>query len=206
MLFLLLFSFVSGQIDDIRNIGENLESGADKTIDKASILTNENSQDFLTGQWKEFLLKNKIVSGFNDFFEKIDIVFLILFGRHWEISLQMFFTFLIWLFTVLFLSKFMLFFESGIMRLFGGLLATIVLAQLKVFKFLGDFIFNAIYFKDGILWTGIAWTVTIVLFGLYLKLGKFISRMIEKKKEKDKKEKIELGEKKIEAITEGFED
>ncbi len=101
LLFALLFfsSFAGAQLGDIEHQIDNASKTLQDNVDKVKELAQDDKWNFIGSQWKEFLLKNKVISEVNSLFTNIDIVFVVLFSLHWAISIEMLFVFMMWLFT-----------------------------------------------------------------------------------------------------------
>ncbi len=189
LIFLLVTTFVFAQgldktQEDIDKAAKDLEEGVDKFRD----LQKPDSWTFIFSQWKEFLLKNKLVSGVDSFFTKINIVFLVLFGMSWDLTPQMFFAFLFWVFTFLSINRYMSNLNSGLISWFYSLIFIVVMAQTNFFEYFGKWMVSMIFYKDSILYQisffFVALIFIIVWFGAHLGLAKYIDKH---KKDSDEK-------------------
>ncbi len=169
---------------------------ATKTIEE---LREEERQEYLLNQTRDMLLKNPVVKTLDSFFTKISIVFRVLFGEPYSLSLTLFILiiFYIW-FTIL---------MSELLGAFGFLpkktsfwLAlgfSIILAQLSFFRFIVDFSLALVFARE----TWIARIIIIfgvifvlVLFGM---IQKQFAKYLEQKKEEKQKAETEAARKGI---------
>lgn len=194
-LFLLLISFVFAQgldntQEEIDKAAKDLEEGVNKFRD----LQRPNSWVFIFSQWKETLLKNKFISGVDIFFTKINIVFIILFGMSWDLTPQMFFAFLFWIFTFFAINRYMILVTDGIKSLLYSAIAIIVIAQAGIFKYFGKWMVGMIFYKTSIIYRisffFVAVIFVVVWFGANLGLAKYIEN--HKKETEDVKLKTSV--------------
>ncbi|MDP4039309.1 MAG: hypothetical protein Q8P57_01905 [Candidatus Pacearchaeota archaeon] len=202
--FFILFSFVSAQLDGVVEGLEGNVAKAEGGINTAKEFTEKDKYDFLTEQWKELLLKNKVISGVNGFFEKIDIVFLILLGMHWSLSMQMFFAFLIWISMFLVFLKWFSGVQNKWLKVFYVFGANILLAQINFFGYLGNGASKLIFYKDAILLKVLFFFIVVILIVLWWKVNDFIVDILTKRREKKKEESAEFNQKKTEKVVEGI--
>ncbi len=183
-------------------------SDAEKILNASKTLkglTENDSISFLGGQWKELLLKNKFVAGMDEFFRKINIVFVILFSRSYDLSLELFLAFLIWFFTFLSLRRYtFVFFKQGWQKWlvsFGGVL---VLAHIQLFNLLSGIIVKIMFYKKEWYWNFIILLVIFVAIVFYYFVNKYIATLLKKSREgKEKGElelKVEKGEERAKSI------
>ena len=206
ILLILSLAFVSAQLagveDQIEGVVDNLENN----ITKIKGFTERDKWDFIGSQWKEFLLKNKVIAGVDAFFTKINIVFVVLFAHDWAISLEMLFIFLLWVFTAISLYGYTNCFliKSSFQKFFIALALTIVLAQARLFYFISTGLIKVILFKSSPWWKSL--TLVVVLGGLvvYLMVNKSISKSLIKAREKRDKELLEEKVKKTEKFQENM--
>ena len=104
--------------------------------------------DYLAQEWKAILLKSPIISFLNSFFNQISIVFQVLFGVPYSLSLILFFIIIIWVYVMFNIAGLVeaggLF--PGAYSYIAGFLVSIILAQFAVYEkvilFLGNLIFS----------------------------------------------------------------
>ena len=193
-IFIFLFSFVYAQGNASANASGNLSGGIGEGIESIEDVKDkidEAKYNFLATQWKEFFLKNKFIAPVNVFFEKINIVFVILFARDWSFGLEMLFVFMIWLFTLFSLaSYFRIRFKTGWKVFLLSLGGTMAFAWLRVFNYLAKGAVKIIFYKPSTVWNIVMFILLMVCIFIYLKLNKAYS-----KKLKDAREKREQNEK-----------
>ena len=78
------------QAQDMGDLEDQIQEGVDR-IEDAKGIFDEGKWDYLGREWKEILLKRKFVSAIDGFFTKISILFKILFGEPYSLSLPLFF-------------------------------------------------------------------------------------------------------------------
>jgi len=201
IIFLFLFSIflvyaqssldvVQGNLDKVDKVNEQIETYTDKTY-------WSEKWDYLGREWKTILLKNKAIAGVNSFFEKISIVFVILFGVPYEISFVLFGIIFLW---ILFLTAFYdIFRGTFIVDIFGkigtfllSLILVIGLAQLGFFNSLAIFIGRLIFSPEG------KWARFLIFIGfcivvfIFSYLSKFLGKYLKAKRELDEKEMEKL--------------
>lgn len=152
----------------------------------------------LRKRWQEILKKNKYVAFIDGIFQKGNIVFVVLFGRDYSLSLTLFFLIILWFY---FLSQFNKIFStfstfSSSTSFVIALGMTIILAQIKFFDWFSQLIFKFLFYREeewGWLWTVIIF-VCIILIGMFF--GAFLSslRSVVKKMRDENYRKQLLGE------------
>lgn len=195
-LFVILFLnivFAAG-LDSLENkvdsSKEKIDTAKDN-IDKIGNYTYEKDWDYLGNEWKDILLKNKFISIVDSFLNKISIVFRIIIGVPYSLSFVFYFSIFLWIYFMLIFSS--SFESSGFLSTpynwLGGVLASIVLAQIGLFEnliiFSGRLIFSNEYALSRIL----IFIIIIACFSLGWYLNKKIGQILEgKEKENLKKE------------------
>ena len=193
---IVLIAIVSAQ--DLGGIGDSIEDKigeVEGNLTKAREFTEQNKTDFLAESWKKLVLKNKFISGTNWFFEKIDIVFVLLFAKHWEFSITMLFVFMLWLFTLLSIREYNLFSDNEGLSWLIGLGGAILIAHMKLFNLVANALFGIFAYKNNLPWKISSFVLIFVLFVVYLKLNKFVGKILKKRREKNKEKKKEHKEK-----------
>jgi len=183
----------------VQNAGEVIQN-ITKTIE-------EKKWDYLGDRWKEVLLKNKYASAVDGFLKKIDFVFVVLFGEHYDFSLTLLFVVLLWLYFflsfALILKNFSTF-SAGVSYVLGFAFA-VVSAQIGIYRKIAVLMFKVIFFREGI-WGWIAFFTLIILMFFFYTFLKMIARMIRKKRDESNKKDIEMHEKVIKKTAEGIEE
>ena len=174
-------NFSSGSGD----IGEQIQHGKD--------FVEEQKYNFLATQWKDFFLRNKFIAPVNVFFEKINIVFVILFARDWSFSLEMLFVFMLWLFTLLSLGSYARAFliKVGWQRFLFSLGGTIILAQARIFNYISKGAIKVIFYKSSTGWNIVMFILLMFAIYVYFAINKMVSKSIKAKKEQQKKALME---------------
>jgi hypothetical protein len=167
-LLMLALPFVFAQINPASLDGglEKVEDAKEKIDEYSDVKRWEEKWDYLGTKGKEILLKNKFVSGADKIFTKISVVFLVLFGQPYSLSLVLFFVIVLWLFVFFNLGNILKSWGivgQGVLPFVGALLLTVGLAWtkalVKIVSFAGKLIFSPEYW----------WTRVIV--GIFIIAG-----------------------------------
>lgn len=168
--------------------------------------------EYLGKEWKNILLKNKLVSAIDSFFTKISIVFTILFGQPYSLSLFLFVIIVIWF---VFLYNFIIFFKyyssfSEPVSYILALLLTIIIAQLKTFEKITNGLFWLAFGEKPWFFSVLIWLIiiTVIVLITYInqKFGKEIKMMKKAQKELEEKLEIEKGAAAGKALTKAVEE
>ena len=181
-----------GQIDE--GVGK-VEETAERV---QRISQGEARWEYLSEVWQEILLENQGVAFFNDLFERGNIVFVVLFGRDYSLSLTLIFLIILW---VYFWSQFNKIigtfstFSSGT-SLVISLGLTIILAQMQFFDWASQMIFKLLFIREGAFaWV---WTIGSILFAILFAMmfSRFFSslKITYKAHREERKRKELMGE------------
>jgi len=194
-IFLILLLGIISSVEKLDEVKESVDEKMEK-VEGVKESIEEKKWDYLSEQWNKILLKNKFVSGIDGFFKKINIVFVVLFGENYALSLTLFFVVVLWIF--FFINFNIIFrdysiFSSGISLTLAFFLA-IILAQFGFYKILSEIIFKLIFFKEGI-WGWFWFFAVLIIIGFLISLNKTIGKQMKGKKEQYEKEraKVERG-------------
>ena len=160
--------------------------------------------DYLSQKWKEALLKNKFVAAMDAFFKKIDFLFVLITGQHYELSFTLFSTLLLWLFFFMFFGSTLANFSTFDRKISYviGFALSVIAAQTGIYRSISDFLFKIIFYKEGV-WPWISFFICIFffifLFTLYNGIIKNIASSI---KAKAKKKAEKLQKKNMDIVTE----
>jgi hypothetical protein len=166
--FLLLgfaLSFVLAvPLDDFAGRVENASRTIEETGQKVDRMTKEDVKwEYLSERWKELLLKNKYVAFADGVFRKGNFIFVVLFGRNYELSLTLLFVIFIWVYFWSqfdkILSGFSTFSRSTCLVLSFGM--AVILAQARFFDLISQLLFKLIFYREGA-W-GWLWSVGTIL-------------------------------------------
>jgi len=83
------------KINQVQDVKEKVEEGVEKSKDQA---VWEEKWDYLGKEWPKLMLRNDVVLKLDGFFSKFSLVFSILFGAPYSMSLVLFFIVFLWLF------------------------------------------------------------------------------------------------------------
>ena len=202
---LVLVSFAGAQAsveDQFKGAVGSLEGN----VSKVKEFTEINKSDFIASQWKEFLLKNKAIAGVDAFFTKLNFVFVALFSHDWEMSLEMLFVFLLWVFTLL--SLYLYFFSAKDNNLRWGYSVggAIAIAWLQLFNKLSIALVNFVLLSPKSLFRIISVFLIIVLLLFIYRILNFFAKKMEAYKLKRKEHMREVRDNKMKGFFSGFED
>jgi len=149
----------------------------------------------LLESWKQSIMQNEFVAGMNSFFTSINIIFLILFGTNYSLSLFMFFVIVFWIFFLFQISgalRMTSIFSKGVSWIIAvGL--TIVLAQVRLYSALSNLLFNNSFILNANAWVGALFYVGIIILLVFLgTVNKLVEKKLEKNKELLEEEKAKL--------------
>jgi len=158
-------------------------------------VVDQKKWEYLGEAWQELLLDNKYIMRANALFTKMNPLFVILFAREYSFSVTMLFVFLLWLFTFLSLKQYKFMPKIGegssseATNFVIALVATIILAHIKLFDYVAAGMFKLLFYKSSALWSLVTFVVLIILLILYLYVNLALGRYFKKKKEeKENKE------------------
>ncbi len=176
----LSFILAQNPLDGFAQQMDNVTGRVEDTAGKVERLSREDVKWLELGtRWKETLLKNPYVAKIDSIFQKGNIVFVILFGRDYSLSLTLLFLIMLWFY---FWSQFdkiigtFSTFSSGT-SIVVSLGMTVILAQIKFFDWTSEMIFKLIFYRSGI-W-GIIWAIGgfLVVILVSMVLGKFFTSL-----------------------------
>jgi len=135
----------------------------------------EERWNYISERWKEVLLKNKFISFIDNFFRKVNIVFVVLFGQSYDLSIILFFIFILWIFFTLNFWNVIGNFTplSKNTSIVVAIVLSILLAQLNFLNLIATFAVNIIFVGGTVskwirgvgsfLFLIIIWTVVIAI-------------------------------------------
>jgi magnesium-transporting ATPase (P-type) len=182
--FGILFLFILSSVISAQNIsGLSEEELAD--LNKLTVAANPQKWGEMLEGWKQSFLQNELIAGMNSFFTSINILFLILFGTNYSMSLFMFFVIVFWVFFLIQIAgalRMTSIFSKSISWIIAvGL--TIVLAQVRLYSALSNLLFNNSFILNAEPWVGALVYIGIIILLVFL--GS-VSKLVEKKLEKNK--------------------
>jgi len=151
----------------------------------------ETKWEYIGKEWQAMLLKNPGVAAVDSFLKKIDIVFVILFGRHYAISITLLIVIFLWIWFFLEFNKMLENFSmfSGGVSLGIAAALTIIFAQfqglVKITEFFGWLIFSNKSLAWNIIITAIIVLTMVVIYGLTVMLQK---KSVGRKKKKEEEQ------------------
>jgi len=161
-LFVILFSnFVSsaGLENPLNDKLSGVNDLKDK-VDNVSQTIDDQRWDYIGGELKKIVLKNKVIAFFDSSFKKIDFLFVFLFAEHYDLSLVLFFNICFWIFFFMnFKTIFGCYssFSSGVSLTLAFAIA-VLSAQIGIYAKSADLLFKFIFYSEG-MWTWIRFAI-----------------------------------------------
>ena len=161
-------------------------------------------REYLQKEWTKFFSESQVFGPIHKFLDKISIIFKILIGYQYEISLTFLTILLLWIFTTDILYKIINSSEilKGWKAIASAIVCSTILAQLKIHYYITKSALDLIFKQQGWAFSII---VTIMVLGflavVYVASG-ILAKNLKKKaeKKKDKQKDVEL--KKVKSLTE----
>ena len=187
-LFLLLplvLNFINSQAENSTIFGISPDSGVKLT----------EKWEYLGKEWKNILMGNSFIKNVDSFFQKISIVFSVLFGIEYSLSLALFLTTILWLYVFFMLTGVLgNIISSKWVSLLISLGFVILLAQIKLFQIPVNFLIG-LFFGENPWWMKliiglIIFAILAVVFILIKNFGKQLAA--NKKKVKEEKNRLKL--------------
>jgi len=164
-------------------------------LNKITVVADPQNWGELLESWKQSFLQNEFITGINSFFTSINVVFLVLFGENYSMSLFMFFVIVFWVFFLIQLAGILrmtsIFSKWVSMIIAFGL--TIVLAQVKLYSALSNLLFNNSFILNAESWVGALIYVGIIVLLVFLgSVSKIVEKKLEKNRELFEEEKAKF--------------
>ena len=203
LIFAGMYFVRAADVDGVVAGGEKLT----ETIDKTAGQLEDEKWEYLSNSWRELLLKNKVIAGFDSLLHKGSIGFQALFGRPYELSFTFWTVFILWVtffFDASYIFRSFSTFSPGISSIiaFG---VTVIAAQIGVFTNISDVIFKIIFYKSGI-WPWIWLIVLIFVLALFIGVGKLTYRFVVRRKKNQAKQQQALNQKVLDTTVKGITD
>lgn len=200
--FLLLAPTILGlEVGGIEGAIDKKAGEIEGRIEGIQELTKEDIKwEYLSQEIQKIMLKNKVIAFLDLIFQKLDFIFVALFGQHYEISLTLLVSIII--FFYVFMSFREIFkdyavFSEGISDAIAFLMCVIT-AQFGIYQATSELMFKLIFYNEG--WFAWVRAIIIILILIGLNYALRYGGEIQKKRREDlKKLKTELAHKKIQA-------
>lgn len=174
---------------------QNALENASGVIEKTQEVLDAEKVDNLGTQWRELLRNNKYIKPFDEAFTALDGGFVVLFARHYSLSLSMFFAFLMWLFTFFWVVTTAAAFFPDVTRDFAapavGLVIATIIAHTQLFNNLSEAAVKVMFYKSSVLWSIITFIFLIVILVLYLYFGRLLGKYFKNMRQLEEKHKLE---------------
>lgn len=199
----LVFSEVSDSLEQNMEKAQNVKDTIEKSQDTQYW---EEKWDYLGNEWKSIFLKNPVVASFDSFFTKISIVFEVLFGVPYSLSLVLVGILFLWIFIFINLVPIINatgFFSKSLSYLVSFGLC-IILAQFKTFEVIA-ILLGRLVFSPEYVWTRLIFLFILFLsFGLIAYLDRKLSRYIRLKRKLARERSAEISQKAITSFVDNF--
>lgn len=149
----------------------------------------EGNLSYLQKEWKKILLKNKVVQTLDIFCKKIDIVFVVLFSQHYELSIKLLLIIVFWIWLAsrvgVLLTKAAGF--RDVLSWVFGILASIIAAQLQIIRII----------VEAVIWLVAEqkeWWIKIIIcavIAFVMIIAHFAIKLAAKRKEEQRKKEAE---------------
>ena len=220
ILFFIGLTFISAQDpNSIEGIGVEIVIGLaegddpsesiEDVLDRIRQKRNDSDNGYLISQWKDQLLGNENIAAVNAVFAENDIIFRILFGVPYELSLTMFFIIVLWFCVLLGLPDIIdsIDFFNKISNWIVSLLVVIILAQAQFFRVIVNLTDRLLFAPEN---GWIRLILGIIIFFIFVFIyyvekivGKYFNQL--KKKRKDEEAEENPVAKQLEHIQKGLE-
>jgi hypothetical protein len=209
-LFFLGISLVDSVSDFDDSLRDNLEDVKEGT-DKVRGLTEEDKWkqkwDYLGNEWKEILLKNKLIFALDSFFTKISFLFFILFAKSYEMSLLLIGIIFLWFFIFLNGARVLQSWGivgEGIFAYLASLAIVVLFAWMKLFETV-IILLGRLAFSPSHWWTR-AIILVFILFGFsFLQyLLSLVSSYLRTRKDSVRKKSSEFTQKRLKKFVDSF--
>jgi len=158
---LVLFSFLASIIvlaqDEVPGLPTQLQD-PEETIQQAKNKTLS-SYEYLSKEWQTILLKNKVISVLDSFFRKINIVFRILFGQDYDLSIKLLLVILLWIWIASRIGEAIAKTSNlgEVVPWVIGILSSVVLAQIQVLRYIIEGAIRLLFLPEN-------WFVRLIIF------------------------------------------
>ncbi len=201
VLALILCSLLASVVhaDDLQNTLDNTGMSASQ----AQEYIDAQRWNFLSGEWKEFFMKNPFIQRFDSAMHKLNPLYIVLFARDYSLSVEMLLVFMMWLFTLFSFPGYLYFIGKESASWIAGFAGTIVIAHLQIFNYLAAAAIKVIFYRSVWYWSLITFVVCIAMITGYLYLNRYISGYLKAARELNEKRGLETSVKRIEAFQKG---
>ncbi|MEM2933008.1 MAG: hypothetical protein QW622_02265 [Candidatus Pacearchaeota archaeon] len=172
-------------------------------------LKNVTEWQLIGERFKEMLLKNSFISGMNSFMERpyVSIIFRILFGMPYELSITLLFVVVLWLIIFIDLGNIFSSYStfSGLASYGISFAIAVIFAQVQIFKIIVNFVGTLIFARET--WLARVLLVISVIFILLFtdQISRYVADYLQKRKEAKEKEEAKTAEKEVKEFARGME-
>lgn len=182
---------------------EGITNASDKIVDIGQNLTKE---DYLKQEWQKILLNNTVISKLDAAFRKGNIVFKVLFGVDYSLSLTLVFIITLWVFTMLIVKdstkKGLGIFEAAAWVL--GIVSAVALSQLKIIPRISAFLVKLIFYQEAGWARFIIFVVVVGIIVVLFYLKALLSGTLEANRKKKLESETEQHQKEIKVFNESL--
>ncbi len=207
---LILSIFLISNLNSVKaETAPGLPSGLDKDPEELKEELKNKTQtkwDYLSNEWIKILKDKPLIKQIDSFFEKISILFRILFGMPYSFSITLLGIFFLWVFLALETGEIIN--KSGLIKGWsayaGGFLFSILLAQLQILKIIVNFLGWLLFLEKPWYWDLSVILIIILAFVLLYFSSKTLSTYLEKRRKQKAEKETESNQKKIKKFTKGL--
>ncbi|MBD3252435.1 hypothetical protein GF386_01760 [Candidatus Pacearchaeota archaeon] len=195
---------VSGEIDEETGLPE--EFAKFQKISE-NLTDDEIRAEYLRQQWEKIIENNLVMSAVHNTFQEIDIVFVVLFGMHYEISLTLFFVILLWIIIALKMPDIIksLTKLSTLPSFAIAMGIPIILAQIQVLRYFAELLVKFLFYQEAALARFFAaiviFLVIIIIYALEEQIAEYLKQKEEQKEKEEEKFHRKILKKIVEAIS-----
>jgi len=178
-----------------------------QTEEQIKNLTSKERQEYLSKQWGTWLKSNPVIAWIDSFLRKIDIVFIILFGEHYELSLSLLFIIILWALILIKSSELLraYAFFSDILSWLISLASVMILAHIKILRKISEALTWIISARESIWWKSSMFGVILLAFILIYVLISRWTKKIRGERERFEKEQEKRERKLLHKTVRGIE-
>lgn len=179
------------------NVGDiNPDTGLPKEYDKITDLGEKLTDDkkrteYFNSEFKNFLLKNKAIASIDKGLNQISIIFYILFGMKYELTLTFFLVMILWIIVFVKIAEGIhnAFDTNEAVSLGISFAVCIILGQLNLFYIIVDMTLNQILSAESLWGKLFTIIVAIIIFVIFYYIFSLINDILKSSREKREKEK-----------------
>lgn len=175
---------------------------------EAQIAKAQNATEWqMIGQrFQQALLKNPVIVAIDSFFTKLSIVFIILFGMPYSLSITLLFVMVMWLIVAIDLGNIISSYStfSGLASYGISFAFAVIFAQLKIFEIIVNFVGTLIFTREAGWARALIILVTLLVLIFIDQISRYLGKYLKKRKEAEEKAETLVSGKEIQATAKGL--